>query len=84
MGKKWTTDLQPLRTNWVKEYLTEAPYLILIFKQLWGLNPNGTRRVHYYNEMSVCISAGILLSAIQVSLEQGIPINLEQGIPIQG
>lgn len=67
MGKTWTTDLRPLRTNWIKEYLTDAPYLIFIFKKLFSTKPNGLRRLHYYNEKSVCLSAGLLLSAIHVS-----------------
>ncbi|XP_014609117.1 PREDICTED: iodotyrosine deiodinase 1 [Polistes canadensis] len=65
MGIKWTTDLRPLKTNWIKEYLTAAPYLILVFKQVYGFLPNGKRKVHYYNEMSVSIACGILLTAIQ-------------------
>ncbi|XP_076761906.1 iodotyrosine deiodinase isoform X1 [Xylocopa sonorina] len=65
MGVKWTTDLLPLRTNWIKEYLTTAPYLVLVFKQTYGLLPNGRKKVHYYNEMSICIACGILITAIQ-------------------
>ncbi|XP_029168779.1 iodotyrosine deiodinase 1-like [Nylanderia fulva] len=65
MGVKWTTDLSPLRTNWIKEYLTVAPYLILVFKQTYGILPNGKRKVHYYHEMSVSIACGILITAIQ-------------------
>ncbi|XP_011876945.1 PREDICTED: iodotyrosine dehalogenase 1 [Vollenhovia emeryi] len=65
MGIKWTTDLSPLRTNWIKEYLTTAPYLILVFKQTYGVLPNGQKRIHYYHEMSVSIACGILITAIQ-------------------
>ncbi|KMQ89500.1 iodotyrosine dehalogenase 1 [Lasius niger] len=65
MGVKWTTDLSPLRTNWIKEYLTIAPYLILVFKQTYGTLPNGKKKVHYYHEMSVSIACGILITAIQ-------------------
>ncbi|XP_031848983.1 iodotyrosine deiodinase isoform X2 [Nomia melanderi] len=65
MGIKWTTDLLPLRTNWIKEYLTTAPYLILVFKQTYGILPNGQRKVHYYNEISTSIACGVLLTAIQ-------------------
>ncbi|XP_029663803.1 iodotyrosine deiodinase 1 isoform X2 [Formica exsecta] len=65
MGVKWTTDLSPLKTNWVKEYLTIAPYLILVFKQIYGILPNGKKKVHYYHEMSVSIACGILITAIQ-------------------
>lgn len=36
MSKQWTTDLRPLKTDFVKEYLTDAPYLIIIFKQAYG------------------------------------------------
>lgn len=65
MSKQWTTDLKPLKTNYVKEYLTDAPYLILVFKQTYGFASNGRKKQHYYNEISVSISTGILLSAIQ-------------------
>lgn len=68
MGIKWTTDLSPLRTNWIKEYLTTAPYLILVFKQIYSILPDGQRKIHYYHEMSVSIACGILITAIQVKL----------------
>lgn len=29
MSRQWTTDLTPLKTNHIKEYLTDAPYLII-------------------------------------------------------
>lgn len=65
MGDKWVHDLARLKTNWIKEYLDVAPYLILIFKQTYGILPNGKKKTHYYNEISVCISCGILLAALQ-------------------
>lgn len=65
MGHRWVTDLKKFRTNWIKEYLDTAPVLILIFKQVYGFAANGKRKVHYYNEISVSISCGILLAALQ-------------------
>ncbi|KAM4771764.1 iodotyrosine deiodinase 1 [Rhinophrynus dorsalis] len=65
MGDKWVNDLKKLRTNWVKEYLDTAPFLILIFKQVYGLLPSNKKKTHYYNEISVSIACGILLAAIQ-------------------
>jgi len=65
-GDQWTSDLKPLRTDWVKEYLTDAPYLILVFKQLYSFKEDGTKRMHYYSEMSVSLASGILLAAIHV------------------
>ncbi|NXU81119.1 IYD1 deiodinase, partial [Oreotrochilus melanogaster] len=65
MGDRWVNDLKKLRTNWIKEYLDTAPYLILIFKQVYGRLPNGKKKTHYYNEISVSIACGILLAALQ-------------------
>lgn len=66
MSKQWVADLKPLKTNWEKKYLTEAPYLILVFKQLYSFNEDGTRKMHYYNEISVAIATGMLITAIHV------------------
>lgn len=63
MGQQWVSDLQRLKTNWCKPYLEEAPYLILVFKQMYACTPHG-KQIHYYNEISVCIATGILLTAI--------------------
>lgn len=67
MSRQWTTDLLPLRTSYVKEYLTEAPYTILVFKQTYGMRSDGKRKIHYYNEISCSISVGILLCALQAA-----------------
>ncbi|XP_072437413.1 iodotyrosine deiodinase [Chiloscyllium punctatum] len=64
MGKKWVSDLKQMRTHWIKPYLDTAPYLILVFKQIYGILPTG-KKTHYYNEISVSISCGILLAALQ-------------------
>lgn len=63
MGQQWVNDLQRLNVNWSKPYLEEAPYLILVFKQVYGITPNGKQN-HYYNEISVCVATGLLLAAI--------------------
>ncbi|XP_077206119.1 iodotyrosine deiodinase 1 [Paroedura picta] len=65
MGDQWVHDLKRLRTNWIKEYLDTAPYLILLFKQVYGMLPSGKKKTHYYNEISVSIACGILLAALQ-------------------
>lgn len=67
MSRQWTTDLRPLKTNHIKPYLTEAPYIITIFKQIYGFTKSGKRKQHYYNEISVSISTGILLCALQAA-----------------
>lgn len=71
-GDAWVQDLRAIGTSWIKEYMTEAPYLILVFKQIHGYLPNGKRKIHYYNEISVSIATGFLLAAIQVSFYKSI------------
>ncbi|XP_064617039.1 iodotyrosine deiodinase-like [Liolophura sinensis] len=65
MGVKWVQDLSKIKTTWVKPYLEIAPYIVIVFKQAYGLLPNGEKKVHYYNEQSVSISVGVLLAALQ-------------------
>ncbi len=70
MGEKWLEDLEFVKTTWSKPYLNNAPYLVLIFKQVYGFREDGSKKAHYYNEMSVSISVGLLLAAIQVRYKQ--------------
>ncbi|XP_038622853.1 iodotyrosine deiodinase 1 [Tachyglossus aculeatus] len=65
MGDRWVADLKKFKTNWIKEYLDTAPFLILIFKQVHGFTSKGKKKTHYYNEISVSIACGILLAALQ-------------------
>ena len=58
MGDQWVKDLAKFRTTWVKPYLTEAPYIVLLFKQTYGLNEDGSKKTHYYNEISCSVAAG--------------------------
>ncbi|KAA0202723.1 hypothetical protein HAZT_HAZT003684 [Hyalella azteca] len=65
MGSQWTNDLRALRTTHIKEYLTDAPWLVLVFKQVYTPLPDGRKRNNYYHEISTALSGGILLAAIQ-------------------
>lgn len=69
MGDKWLNDLKKFNTSWIKPYLDIAPYLIIIFKQAYSYDEGGERKEHYYNEISVSISTGILLAALQASFQ---------------
>ena len=66
MGPKWLDDLKALNTSPSKPYLTAAPYLIAVFKQVYNVDAKNQRQQLYYSEISVSISVGILLAAIQV------------------
>ncbi len=61
---EWLQDLEPLGTNWVKDFLEAAPVLIVVFRQVHGLRPDGTLKKFYYTSESVGIAAGLLIAAI--------------------
>lgn len=56
-----------LGTDAVKNHLTDAPALIVVFQQRYWLGPDGTKRKHYYVDESVGIAVGMLLSALHLS-----------------
>lgn len=64
MSDEWLEDLAKLGTDPVKEHLTDAPALIIVFKQSYTLTDNGEREKNYYVNESVGIAAGMLITAI--------------------
>jgi len=67
MGQQWLQDLAAVGTTWEKPYLEEAPYIVLVFKQVHGFSIDGARKTHYYSEISVSISVGLFIAAVQYS-----------------
>ncbi len=70
MPEEWKVALAPLGTDWHKEFLEIAPYLIVVFRIDYGLEgaalDDGTlvKRKHYYVVESVGIAVGMLLAAL--------------------
>jgi nitroreductase len=62
--EEWKDALKPLATGYVKPFLQEAPYLIAIFVQKYGVSEDGSRRAHYYAQKSVGIATGFLIAAL--------------------
>jgi len=62
--QEWLDALAPLGTNDRKPFLENAPYLIVIFAESYGLLPDGRKVKHYYAQESVGIATGILITAI--------------------
>ncbi|MEL6648493.1 MAG: nitroreductase family protein [Pseudomonadota bacterium] len=60
----WIAALEPIGTGASKPHLTDAPWLIAIFAQRYGLSPDGTRIKHYYVPESVGIATGLLITAL--------------------
>ena len=59
----WLSDLNKFGTDWHKEFLENAPYLIIVFKQIYDLN-DGKKYKNYYVNESVGIACGFLLTAV--------------------
>lgn len=68
MAPEWLEALAPLGTDWHKEHLEDAPYLIVVFEQFYGLRkePSGSEKQfkHYYVIESVGIAVGLLLASL--------------------
>ena len=60
---EWLAKLAPLGTDWRKPFLEDAPFLIIVFKQIYGIQKD-LRVKHYYVDESVGIAVGFLLTAI--------------------
>lgn len=63
-GDEWLAALEPIGTGVSKPHLTDAPWLIVIFAQRYGLTDDGTRYKNYYVPESVGIATGMLIAAI--------------------
>ena len=63
-SKEWLEDLNQFGTDWKKPFLETAPFLIIIFSQVFEKNADGENRKNYYVNESVGIAAGFLLAAL--------------------
>jgi iodotyrosine deiodinase len=62
--RDWLEALAPLGTDEHKPFLDTAPYLIVIFAQLHGVDEHGETLKHYYVNESVGIATGMLITAL--------------------
>jgi len=62
--QEWLDALASLGTDPDKPFLEEAPVLIAIFAERWGVMPDGSRVSHYYVPESVGIATGFLIAAL--------------------
>lgn len=71
MSQEWLDALSHLGTDWHKPHLEDAPYLIVVFRQSYGLTTDEAgapvKVKHYYSEESVGIAVGFLLAALHLS-----------------
>jgi len=63
MSEDWLADLAQFGTDWHKDFLTTAPWLIVVFKKPYDLE-DGEKKKNYYVNESVGLATGFLLAAI--------------------
>ncbi|MEY3420403.1 MAG: hypothetical protein RIR48_688 [Bacteroidota bacterium] len=67
MSEEWLKDLEKFDTDWHKDFLTKAPYLIVIFRKVYDIENDGSKSKNYYVSESVGIAAGFLIAAIHMA-----------------
>jgi nitroreductase len=64
MSDDWLEDLKKFGTDWHKDFLTTAPYIIIAFKKAYDLDADGNKEKNYYVNESIGLACGILIAAI--------------------
>jgi len=68
---EWLQALEALGTDWHKPFLEIAPYLIVVFREDYGLESTSggevTKKKNYYVMESVGIACGLLLASLHLA-----------------
>jgi iodotyrosine deiodinase len=64
INDEWRRELEPIGTDWHKEFLEKAPWIVVLFEERYGLSDTGERRHHYYVKESCGIAAGMFIAAL--------------------
>jgi nitroreductase len=64
--EEWLAALAQFETDWHKDFLETAPYLIVVFRLDYGMEESGKVK-HYYVAESVGIAVGFLLAALHLA-----------------
>jgi nitroreductase len=62
--EEWLEALAPLGTDWRKPFLEQAPWLVVVFKQIHPIATDGSRLKNYYVNESVGIACGLFIASI--------------------
>jgi len=64
LPEHWRRALEPLGTDWHKEFLETVPWLVVMFEERYGRSPDGSRRHNFYVKESCGIAAGVFITAL--------------------
>lgn len=60
----WREALEPLGTDWRKEFLETVPWIVVLFEQRYGFDEAGEKLHHFYVKESCGIAAGMFIAAL--------------------
>ena len=60
----WSEVLRPLGTDQIKAHLTDAPWVVILFRQSKRIRSNGEIGPTYYSQESCGIAAGLFIAAV--------------------
>lgn len=63
---EWLEALARLGTDWRKPFLETAPYLVVVFKENYGVGDGGRKITNYYVNESVGIACGFFIAAVHM------------------
>jgi len=64
MPPEWLEALRPLGTDEHKAHISDAPWVVVVFKQSFERLPDGRRLKNYYVDESVGIACGLFIAAV--------------------
>lgn len=64
MPQEWLEALEPIGTDWHKDFLDIVPWIVVLFEQVHGRFADGGVKKHYYARESVGIACGMFIAAI--------------------
>ena len=64
--QEWIDALAPLGTDEHKPHLTDAPWVVVLFRQAHGVAGDGSKRTYYYTPESCGIAAGFFIAAVHM------------------
>ena len=64
MPEAWQEVLTPLGTDYVKDHITDAPWIVVLFRQSQRMRGEDDMAPTYYSQESCGIAAGLFIAAI--------------------
>ena len=64
MPEAWQEVLTPLGTDYVKDHITDAPWIVVLFRQSQRMRGDDDMSPTYYSQESCGIAAGLFIAAV--------------------